>query len=142
MTDSVWKSTEPEISWEGVKAHVRKAIDTIAPVDSQERFEGMGVTVIREAARFYDRETVGSDNVKVKARRIVVATGSRAVAPPIPGLSETNYLTNEEIFDLPELPQHLVIMGGGPIGVELGQCFRRLGARGHIGGHGHDHVTV
>lgn len=117
------------VDWEGVKAHVRKTIETIAPVDSQERFEGLGCTVIREAARFADRNTVVSDSVRVKARRIIVATGSRAFVPPIPGLADVPYLINETIFSMPALPSHLVVLGGGPIGLELAQAFSRLGAK-------------
>jgi pyruvate/2-oxoglutarate dehydrogenase complex dihydrolipoamide dehydrogenase (E3) component len=118
----------PRTDWEAVKAHIRHAIETIAPVDSQERFEGLGVTVIRESARFIDPKTVGSDSVRVKARRIIVATGSAAFIPPIPGLNDAPYITNETIFSLPEFPSHLVILGGGPIGLEMAQAFRRLGA--------------
>jgi pyruvate/2-oxoglutarate dehydrogenase complex dihydrolipoamide dehydrogenase (E3) component len=111
-----------------VMAHVRAAIAAIAPNDSQDRFEGLGVQVVREKASFLDRRTVGSASVRVQARTIVIATGSRATIPPIPGLAETPYLTNESIFDLDELPRKLVVLGGGPIGVELGQAFRRLGS--------------
>lgn len=121
--------SEPEVNWDGVKAHVRKAIDTIAPVDSQERFEGLGVTVIREHAKFANRKTIISASTRTKARRIIVATGSTAFIPPIPGLEQTPYITNETVFSLPEQPKHLVILGGGPIGVEMAQAFRRLGSR-------------
>jgi pyruvate/2-oxoglutarate dehydrogenase complex dihydrolipoamide dehydrogenase (E3) component len=115
--------------WNGVKAHVRTVIDAIAPVDSQERFEGLGVTVVREHARFADRDTVESDTTRVKARRIVIATGSRAVIPPVPGLAQSPFLTNETIFSIETLPAHLVILGAGPIGMELGQAFQRLGSK-------------
>jgi len=110
-------------------AHVRSTIETIAPVDSQERFEGLGVTVIREAARFADRRTVESDSVRVRARKIVIAAGSRPKVPPIPGLEEASYFTNETIFDLKALPKTLLVIGGGPIGLELGQAFARLGSK-------------
>ena len=111
-----------------VMARVHAAIAAIAPVDSQERFEGLGVQVVREAARFEDDRTVASDSVRVQARKIVVAAGSRAAVPPIEGLAALPYLTNETIFNLAELPRRLIVLGGGPIGVELGQAFRRLGA--------------
>ena len=117
------------VDWNGVKAHVQKTIKTIAPVDSQERFEGLGCTVIREAARFEDRNTIVSGSARVKARRIIIATGSRALVPPIPGLADVPYLINETIFSMPEFPQHLVVLGGGPIGFELAQAFARLGAK-------------
>ena len=111
-----------------VMAHVHAAIAAIAPNDSQSRFEGFGVHVVREAARFIDDRTLASDSVRVRARKIVVATGSRAVVPPIPGLDTVPYLTNETLFDLTDLPERLIVLGGGPIGVELGQAFRRLGS--------------
>ncbi|MEO0714827.1 MAG: FAD-dependent oxidoreductase, partial [Pseudomonadota bacterium] len=121
--------SEPEVSWEAVKAHVQSAIDTIAPVDSQERFEGLGVTVIREHAKFADKRTIISASSRTKARRIIVATGSTAFIPPIEGLNTTPFITNETVFSLPEQPEHLVILGGGPIGMEMAQAFNRLGTK-------------
>jgi len=120
---------EPQVDWSAVKAHVKGAIETIAPIDSQERFEGLGCTVFREHARFKDAKTIISDSSEVTAKRIIIATGSTAFIPPIPGLSDTPYITNEEMFDLPELPEHLVILGGGPIGLEMAQAFKRLGSK-------------
>jgi pyruvate/2-oxoglutarate dehydrogenase complex dihydrolipoamide dehydrogenase (E3) component len=111
-----------------VMDHVRGSIAAIAPHDSVERFEGLGVRVIAEEARFVDCRTIASDNFCVEARRIVIATGSRPAVPPIPGLDQVDYLTNETIFELTELPRKLLVIGGGPIGVELGQAFRRLGS--------------
>lgn len=122
------KPTEPEVDFNAVKAHIQDVIDTIAPVDSQERFEGLGCIVIREFASFKDARTVMSDSTEVRAKRFVVATGSRASAPPIPGLADVDYLTNEDIFTVPDLPQHLLVIGAGPIGLEMGQTFRRLGS--------------
>lgn len=110
-------------------AHVRATIETIAPIDSQERFEGLGVTVVRETARFVDRRTIESDSVRVAARKVVIATGTRPKVPPIPALTGAQYFTNETIFDLQTLPQRLIIVGGGPIGLELGQAFARLGSK-------------
>lgn len=106
-------------------AHVRATIEAIAPIDSQERFEGLGVTVIREAARFTGSRTVESDSAQVTARKIVIATGSRPKVPP--GLE--GCLTNETIFALQSLPERLTVIGGGPIGLELGQAFARLGSK-------------
>lgn len=123
------KAGEPEIDFAAVRAHIRRAIDAIHPNDSQERFEGMGVRVIREHACFVDEKTVQSDGYEVRARRFVIATGTRARIPPIKGIKTVDYLTNETIWDLEALPEHLLILGGGPIGCELGQAFRRLGAR-------------
>jgi pyruvate/2-oxoglutarate dehydrogenase complex dihydrolipoamide dehydrogenase (E3) component len=116
------------VDWTRVKAHVKRAIAAIAPHDSQERFEGLGVTVIRERARFADARTIVSDSVRVRARRFVVAAGSRPVLPPIPGLDGVGALTNETIFDIDALPSKLLVLGAGAIGVELGQAFRRLGS--------------
>jgi pyruvate/2-oxoglutarate dehydrogenase complex dihydrolipoamide dehydrogenase (E3) component len=121
--------TEPQVDWPKVQAHVRHVIAAIEPNDSQERFEKLGVTVIRERARFADPRTVVSDSVQVRAKRIVIATGSRAVIPGIPGLDLVGVLTNETIFSVETLPSHLAIIGAGPIGLELGQAFRRLGAQ-------------
>jgi len=117
-----------KVHFPGVMAHVHAAIAAIAPNDSQARFEGLGVRVVREAARFIDDRTLASDSVRVQARKIIVATGSRAAVPAIPGLEAVPYLTNETLFDLTTLPKRLIVLGGGPIGVELGQAFRRLGS--------------
>jgi pyruvate/2-oxoglutarate dehydrogenase complex dihydrolipoamide dehydrogenase (E3) component len=122
-------NTEPQVDWTQVKAHVRSVIAAIEPNDSQERFEKLGVSVVRERARFADPVTVVSDSARVRAKRIVIATGSRAAVPPIPGLDQVRYETNESIFHLATLPRHLIVLGGGPIGVELGQAFRRFGAQ-------------
>jgi pyruvate/2-oxoglutarate dehydrogenase complex dihydrolipoamide dehydrogenase (E3) component len=122
-------TTGVSVDWRGVQAHVKRTIAAIAPNDSQERFEGLGVTVIREPARFADARTVISDSARVRARRFVIATGSRPAALAIPGLDATDLLTNETIFDIDTLPSHLLLIGGGAIGVELGQAFRRLGAQ-------------
>ena len=122
------KVEKPVINFETVKAHIQGVIDHIAPHDSQERFEGLGCTVIREAGRFKDANTVESDSVEVKAKRFIVASGSRAAAPPIPGLADTPYLTNESIFHVEKQPTKLLIIGAGPIGLEIGQAFKRLGS--------------
>ncbi|MDJ0922404.1 MAG: FAD-dependent oxidoreductase [Henriciella sp.] len=121
-------TSDPSVDWTAVKAHVRKAIDTIAPIDSVERFEGLGVTVIQEHASFKDKKTIQSATTEATARRIIVSTGSVAFIPSIPGLDETPYITNEEIFSLPEQPSHLVVLGAGPIGLEMAQAFNRLGS--------------
>jgi len=122
-------AVEPEVDFAAVMDHVAEVIAGIAPHDSQERFEGLGVRVIRGHARFVDRDAVEVNGERLTARRIVVAAGSRPFVPPVPGLAETGYLTNETVFGLRERPEHLLILGGGPIGVELAQAFRRLGSR-------------
>ncbi|MBB4284827.1 dihydrolipoyl dehydrogenase family protein [Roseospira goensis] len=120
---------DPEIDFAAVMRHVHGVIAEIAPVDSQERFEGLGVTVLRAPARFLDARTVEAGGQRIRARRVVVATGSRPLVPPIPGLETVPVHTNETIFGLTERPPHLLILGGGPIGCELAQGFRRLGSR-------------
>lgn len=120
---------EPVIDGAAVFARVHKVIATIAPLDSVERFEGLGVRVIQAAARFTGPGCVQAGSFEVRARRFVVATGSSAAVPPIPGLDQVPYLTNETVFDLDAIPEHLIVLGGGPIGIELAQAFRRLGAK-------------
>jgi len=119
-----------DIDFAKVNAHVHGVIAAIAPNDSRERFTGLGVQVIEGAARFKDARTVVvGDKFEIKARRFVIATGSSPAVPPILGLSEIPYLTNETIFELKRLPEHLIIIGGGPIGLELAQAHRRLGVK-------------
>jgi pyruvate/2-oxoglutarate dehydrogenase complex dihydrolipoamide dehydrogenase (E3) component len=120
---------EPAVDFARVHAHVHGVIAAIAPHDSVERFEGLGVTVIRAAARFTGTEEVEAGGQRIRARRFVVATGSSAAVPPVPGLDETPFLTNETVFDLTDRPEHLLVLGGGPIGIEMAQAFRRLGAQ-------------
>jgi pyruvate/2-oxoglutarate dehydrogenase complex dihydrolipoamide dehydrogenase (E3) component len=119
----------PAVDFRGVHSHVHGVIDAIAPNDSVERFEGLGVTVLQTAARFTGPNAVEAGGTQVRARYFVVATGSSAGVPPIPGLDAVPYLTNETVFDLTERPAHLIVIGGGPIGCELAQAHRRLGAR-------------
>lgn len=119
---------EPHVDMAAVKRHIEAVIAAIAPHDSVERFEGLGVKVIQAHARFTGPETIEAGGKRVRARRFVVATGSRPAVPPVEGLAELPYLTNETIFGLDRLPDHLLVMGGGPIGCELAQAFRRLGA--------------
>jgi len=120
---------EPEVRFGEVHQHVHSVIAAIAPNDSVERFEGLGVQVIQAAARFTGPGEVEAGGQKIQARRFVIATGSSPAHPDIPGLAETPYLTNETVFDLTERPDHLIIIGGGPIGCEMAQANRRLGAR-------------
>ena len=110
-------------------AHVHATIAAIAPHDSVERFEGLGVHVIEGFARFTGADTVAVGETTISARRFVIATGSRAFIPPIKGLEDVPYLTNETLFEQTECPSHLLIIGAGPIGLEMAQAHRRLGAR-------------
>jgi len=122
-------AVEPEIDFAAVNAHVRAVIDAISPNDSVARFTALGVRVIQAEAKFIDRRTVEAGGVRVRARRFVIATGSSPAIPPIQGLADVPYLTNETVFDLKRRPSHLAIIGGGAVGLELAQAFRRLGAR-------------
>lgn len=118
---------EPEIDSQKVYDHIRHVIGTIAPHDSVERFEELGVQVIQDTARFTGPKEVMAGETKIHARRFVIATGSSAFVPPIDGLADVPYFTNETIFDGPDLPEHLIVIGGGPIGIEMAQAHRHLG---------------
>ncbi|WP_300303010.1 FAD-dependent oxidoreductase [Ferrovibrio sp.] len=120
---------EPEVDFAAVMRHVKNTIAGIAPHDSAERFAALGVRILQNEARFTGPDQLVAGNATIRARRIVIATGSSPAIPPIPGLDGIPYLTNETVFDLTERPLHLMILGGGPIGVELAQAFRRLGVR-------------
>ncbi len=123
----------PEIDWDAVQAHVHGVIAAIAPMDSAARFTALGATVLAGHASF-----VGPDALAVAlpdgprrltAHRIVIAAGSRAVLPPIPGLAGVAHVTHEGLFTLPERPAHLLILGGGPVGLEMAQAHAGLGCR-------------
>ena len=120
---------EPDIDFAKVNSHVHGVIGAIAPHDSVERFEGLGVNVIQAAAQFVSKDEIAAGGKRIKARRFVIATGSSAFVPPIPGINEVPYLTNETVFSLTEKPEHLIVIGGGPIGIEMAQAHRRLGSR-------------
>jgi pyruvate/2-oxoglutarate dehydrogenase complex dihydrolipoamide dehydrogenase (E3) component len=120
----------PKIKFPDVQRHVENVIAAIAPNDSKERFTALGVRIVAGAARFKNAGTVivDDEDIEVQARRFVIATGSSPAIPPINGLADVPYLTNETIFDLNICPKHLIVIGAGPIGLELAQAFRRLGA--------------
>ena len=124
-----WTFSKPTLDYGKVHKHVHRVIKAIAPNDSKERFEKLGVHVILEAGAFKDSKTVSTKNYEIQAKRFVIATGSSPFIPPIPGLDRVPFLTNETIFDLKELPKHLVVIGGGPIGIELAQAFLRFGSK-------------
>ncbi|WP_281955755.1 dihydrolipoyl dehydrogenase family protein [Pseudophaeobacter arcticus] len=119
----------PVVDYAAAKTHVQNTIETIAPMDSQERFEGFGVRVIREFGAFISPTEVRAGNHVIRARRVVIATGSSPLVPPVPGLANVPYETNETLFDLHERPEHLLIIGGGPIGMEMAQAHIRLGCK-------------
>lgn len=118
---------EPSVDFDAVKDGLRDVIDTLAPHDSVARFESLGVTVLRGTAVFLDTDTIAVGPERIRARWFVLATGSRPAVPPIPGLDPASVLTNETIFSLRAPPRRLVILGGGPVGVEMALAHRRLG---------------
>jgi pyruvate/2-oxoglutarate dehydrogenase complex dihydrolipoamide dehydrogenase (E3) component len=127
-------TTAPAVRWAEVAARVQGVIDTIAPHDSVERFTALGVEVLQGHGRLSGPRQVevrlaAGGTRTLDAKAIVLATGSAPLVPPIPGLEETGYLTNETVFTHTELPRRLCVLGGGPIGLELGQAFARLGSQ-------------
>ena len=120
---------KPKVDYAAAKNHVADVIATIAPLDSVERFEGLGVNVIEEYGEFISPTEVKAGDTIITARRVVISTGSSPLVPPIPGLENVPYETNETLFELREQPKHLLIIGGGPIGMEMAQAHIRLGSK-------------
>ena len=118
-----------KVEFAKVMAHVRDVIQGIEPMDSVERFSGLGVQVIEAKGKFLDAKTLKAGNTTIRAKRFVIATGSAAAIPAIKGLKSVPYLTNETIFELQHQPKDLLIIGGGPIGCEMAQAFQRLGTK-------------
>ena len=123
----------PEIDWGAVQAHVRGVIAAIAPADSAARFTALGATVLAGHARFVGRSALEvalpEGPRRLTARRIVIAAGGRPVLPPVPGLASVPHVTNEGLFDLLDRPTHLLILGGGPVGLEMAQAHAGLGCQ-------------
>ena len=119
----------PKVDWKKVRTHVKGVIAAIEPNDSVERFEGLGVTVIQQPGRFTGPAEVQAGDTKIQAKYFVIATGSTAFVPPIDGLDRTPYWTNETIFDNDQPIDHLLVIGGGPIGMEMALAHRRLGCK-------------
>lgn len=120
---------EPKVDYAAAKDHVRATIATIEPHDSVERFEGLGVKVIQAYGTFISDTELEAGDTVITARRFVISTGSTPFVPPIPGLDTVPFETNETLFDLREAPEHLIIIGGGPIGLEMAQAHVRLGSK-------------
>jgi pyruvate/2-oxoglutarate dehydrogenase complex dihydrolipoamide dehydrogenase (E3) component len=118
----------PQIDFAAVADSVERVTLRLAPMDSVERFERLGVRVIKAEARFVDPRTIRAGDALIQPRRFVIATGSAPVVPPIPGLDSVPYFTNETVFANRTPPQHLIVIGGGPIGIELAQAHKGLGA--------------
>ncbi len=115
------------MGWKAAHDHVHATIATIEPHDSVERFKGLGVQVIQEYGSFINPREVQAGAHIIRARRFVIATGSSPFVPQIPGLENIPFETNETIFDLKEKPGHLLVIGGGPIGMEMAEAHRALG---------------
>lgn len=122
------KPVEPEIDYRAVLTHVQEVVTSVAANETVERYAGLGVRTILAEGKFQDRRTLLAGDVEIRARRFVIATGSSPAIPQIPGLDSIPFLTTDTIFELKELPRHLIIVGGGPIGLEMAQAHRRLGS--------------
>jgi pyruvate/2-oxoglutarate dehydrogenase complex dihydrolipoamide dehydrogenase (E3) component len=123
------RAGDGDVDFPAVMAHVRQAIAAIEPTDSPAAMRAAGVSAAHGSAQFTGPKEAAVDGVSVRFRQSLVATGAAAVLPPIPGLAQASPLTNETIFSLAELPDRLLVLGGGSIGCELGQAFARLGSR-------------
>ncbi|MEM0955096.1 MAG: FAD-dependent oxidoreductase [Pseudomonadota bacterium] len=121
-------STDPNVDFAAVMERVQSVVKAIEPHDSVERFESLGVNCIQGDAKLVSPWEVEIDGRRRSARNIVVAAGAGPLVPPVPGLAEQDYLTSDSLWELRELPRRLLVMGGGPIGCELAQAFRRLGS--------------
>ena len=119
----------PKIQFTEVMKRLRRVRADISPHDSAERFRGLGVDIYLEEARFINSNTVEVAGERLEFKKAIIATGARAASPPIPGLTETGFLTNETVFALTDLPRRLIVIGAGPIGCELAQSFSRLGSK-------------
>ena len=118
----------PALDFAAVAAQRERIVEEIARDERDERFTAAGIEVVHGSARFRDETTLDVDGEPLRARRFVVATGSTAAVPPIDGIDGVPYLTNRTIFSLAELPRRLVVLGGGAVGLELAQAFRRFGS--------------
>src|SRR5262249_50197737 len=118
-----------QIDFSAIMERMRKLRADLSPTDSAPRFTKLPADVFRGEARFAGPDTVQVGGQTLRFKRAVIATGARAVEPPIPGLAEAGYLTNETVFNLTQRPARLAVIGGGPIGCELAQAFQRLGSQ-------------
>ncbi|MDP2196523.1 MAG: FAD-dependent oxidoreductase, partial [Rhodocyclaceae bacterium] len=128
------RSASADFSFAEVMERVQRVVQTVAPHDSVERYTGLGVEVIEGTAKLvtpWEVEVTRNSGAseRLTTRGVVIAAGARPFVPPIPGIEEVGYLTSDTVWDLRELPQRLVVLGGGPIGAELTQTFARLGAK-------------
>ncbi|MGR9071438.1 MAG: FAD-dependent oxidoreductase [Gammaproteobacteria bacterium] len=127
--DYGFKSATADFDFADIMDRVRRAVETIAPHDSVERYSGLGVDCIEGTARIASPYCVEVNGKALTTRNIVIATGAAPFVPPIPGIEDTGYLTSDTVWGLRRLPQRLVVLGGGPIGCELSQAFARFGSK-------------
>jgi pyruvate/2-oxoglutarate dehydrogenase complex dihydrolipoamide dehydrogenase (E3) component len=120
------------VDFPAVMERMRRLRAGISPHDSAARFRSLGVDVFLGQAAFTGPDTIDVGGKILRFRRAVIATGARAHHPPVPGLAEAGFLTNENVFSLTELPPRLAVVGAGPIGCELAQSFARFGSRVHL----------
>lgn len=121
-------AVEPNVDFAAVMAHVRGAIEQAGAEDTPEHLRSEGVDVVEDAGRFTGPGQIEAGGRRLSFRAAIIATGSKPAMPPIPGLDAVEPLTNESLFELDRLPARLAVIGGGPIGCEMAQAFRRLGA--------------
>ncbi|OQX46903.1 MAG: hypothetical protein B0D86_00910, partial [Candidatus Sedimenticola endophacoides] len=117
-----------EVDFARVMERVRSVVERVAPHDSVERYTSLGVDVIQGEARIVDPYTVEVNGQRLTSRGIIVATGARPLIPPIPGVERVDCLTSDTLWRLRTLPRRLLVLGGGPIGCELAQCFACFGS--------------
>lgn len=126
------RETAPDFDFADVMERVQRVVRPVEPHDSVERYRDLGVDVVEGEARIVSPWVVAVKTERGKqtltTRAIVIAAGARPVVPPIPGLEDIDYLTSDTVWELRELPGRLVVLGGGPIGCELAQCFARFGS--------------
>lgn len=122
-------AVEPEVDFKAVNRHIRNVVEAVTPNGSVERLKALGVAVIQAEARFRDRRRLIAGDIEIRARRFVIATGSSPLLPEIEGLDSVEYLTPETIFGLTRKPDHLIVIGGDAVGLELAQAYRRLGSK-------------
>ncbi len=122
------ESANGELNFAKTMQRVHDVVKTIEPHDSVERYTGLGVDVIKGEGKITSPWTVEVNGQTLTTRNIIVATGASPFVPPIPGFDSINYLTSDNLWDLKSLPKRLVVLGGGPIGSELSQAFKRLGS--------------
>jgi dihydrolipoamide dehydrogenase len=123
-----FKKTTVDFDFKDVMNRVQNIIKIIEPHDSRKRYTALGVECIEGEAKILSPHNVEVNGITLTARSIIIATGAKPLIPNIPGLDQINYLTSDNVWDLKELPKKLLVLGGGPIGVEMAQAFSRLGA--------------